>query len=330
MVSPNPPVGAVLVYEDKVLGEGFHTRFGGPHAEVEAFRDVPESLRYLIPKATLYVSLEPCCVTGKTPPCTDLILREGVKDVRVGTMDPNPLMAGNGIELLKSNSVNVIAGILDEDAQYLIRQFRINILESRPYVVLKWAQSIHGFIGKDEEKIWLSHPDTNTWIHQQRSIADAILVGARTVVLDDPLLTTRNFPGPSPHRVIYDPNARLSEKYRAFNNDGCKVFYFSALENKNISAPHVIKFQLTDAITHHQQILTNLFANRIGILLVEGGAYVHQLFIEHQSWDEARVIRTKNDLDHGIKAPQVKGKLFEKISSASDTILCIRNEETKF
>ncbi|MBK9984078.1 MAG: bifunctional diaminohydroxyphosphoribosylaminopyrimidine deaminase/5-amino-6-(5-phosphoribosylamino)uracil reductase RibD [Saprospiraceae bacterium] len=325
-VSPNPPVGAVLVYDNRILGEGFHTRFGGPHAEVEAFRSVADADRHLIPKATLYVSLEPCCITGKTPPCTDLILREGVMDVRISTTDPNPLIANKGVELLRSKGINVITGILEKEGMELIRSFQTNILHHRPYVILKWAQSKNGYIGKPDEKIWLSHPYTNIWTHKKRSMVDAIMVGARTVLNDDPQLTTRDYEGRSPHRVIYDPNGILSTKFRVFNDDGCRVFYFSKEENFKVSGNHIIKFSLTDDSLHPEQILKALFLERIGILLIEGGAYLHNLFIEQHAWDEAWVIRTENELNAGIKAPVVKGRLKDQYDIGSDQILTILND----
>ncbi len=325
-VSPNPPVGAVLVFENRILGEGFHTRYGGPHAEVEAFRSVADVDRHLIPRATLYVSLEPCCITGKTPPCTDLILREGVMEVRISTTDPNPQIANKGVELLRSKGINVISGILEDEGIELIRSFQTNILQHRPYVILKWAQSKYGYIGKPDEKIWLSHPYTTIWTHKKRSMVDAIMVGARTVVLDDPLLTTRDYDGRSPDRVIYDPNGMLSSKFRVFNDDGCRVFYFSKNDNLKISGNHISKFLLNEEVPHPEQIPTALFAHRIGILLIEGGAYVHQLFIDQQAWDEAWVIRTEHLLENGIKAPELKGRLIDRIRSASDEIQCIRME----
>jgi diaminohydroxyphosphoribosylaminopyrimidine deaminase/5-amino-6-(5-phosphoribosylamino)uracil reductase len=326
-VSPNPPVGAVLVFNNKILGEGFHTRFGQPHAEVEAVRSVQDMDRRLIPESTLYVSLEPCCTTGKTPPCTDLILAEGIKSVRIAISDPNPAVAGKGIELLRSNGVHVETGILEEEACELIRPFQTNILYQRPYVILKWAQSKYGFIGKADDKIWLSDPSTSTWSHRQRSMVDAIMVGARTVMLDDPLLTTRNFPGKSPHRVVYDPNGKLNNNFRIFNADGRKIFYFSENENELIAGEHINKYILSKVENHVLTILRELFKKQIGILLVEGGAYLHQLFINENLWDEAWVISTIHALDQGIPAPNVKGKLIQKLSSASDTITGILNEE---
>lgn len=327
LVSPNPPVGAILVFNGKVLGEGFHSYFGGPHAEVEAFKNVKVSDRHLIPKSTLYVSLEPCCTTGKTPACTDLILREGVKDVRVATQDPNPDIAGRGIEILRSHGVEIKCGILESEAIDLIRPFTINILQKRPYVILKWAQSKYGYIGKPNERIWLSHPYTNVWSHKKRSMVDAIMAGARTVILDDPRLTTREYPGRSPHRVIYDPNGQLNRNYKVFNADGNKVYYFSRVENTQLNEGHIIKQILSDQEPEIDQIFSSLYAKQIGILLVEGGAYVHDFFIRQNAWDEAWVIRTSHILNEGIEAPNLRGKLIEEVELETDRIIGIRNEQ---
>ena len=192
-VSPNPPVGAVLVYQDRILGEGFHGYFGGPHAEVEAIRSVVQAERHLIPLATLYVSLEPCRITGKTPPCTDLILREGIKYVSVSTTDPNPAMAGSSLMHLRSKGISITEGILETEGKELIRTFSTNILLQRPHVILKWAQSKHNYIGIKGQQAWLSQPETAAWSHKQRSEVDAILVGARTIETDNPSLTTRHY-----------------------------------------------------------------------------------------------------------------------------------------
>ncbi len=326
-VSPNPPVGAVIVHRQEIIGEGFHGYFGGPHAEVEAFKSVIPANRHLIPQATLYVSLEPCCIVGKTPPCTDLILREGVREVRIATQDPNPDVAGKGIQVLRENGIDVTCGILEDEALDLISPFRTNILHRRPYVILKWVQSQRGYIGRQDKKIWLSHPDTSIWTHKQRSMADAILVGSRTVMLDDPLLTTREYPGRSPHRVIYDPNGRLNIAFRVFNNDQCDVYYFSEKENSSVRADYVKRFILPKDKSHVEQILSILYDHQVGILMVEGGAYTHQLFIDQNRWDEACVIQTVHALNEGTKAPGVRGKLLSKILSGTDTVINILNRE---
>lgn len=323
-VSPNPPVGAVLVHGGKHLSEGYHTHFGGPHAEVMAVRNVPEEKRHLIPDSTLYVSLEPCCVHGKTPPCTDLILRERIRDVRVSAIDPNPLVAGKGLALLEQHGVHTKHGILREEGQFLIRSFSTNILHHRPHVVLKWAQSKYGYTGMAGQQLWLSHPHTQLFSHKLRAHHDAILAGARTVETDNPYLTTREYPGRSPHRVIYDPQGRLEMHFHVFNDDGCTVYYFSKKENKNLSGPHIKKYILSASSDHASQMLTHLFENRIGNVIIEGGSFVHSLFIKENLWDEAWVIRTGNPMVNGIAAPIVRGELISKLVYGPDTIIGIK------
>jgi diaminohydroxyphosphoribosylaminopyrimidine deaminase/5-amino-6-(5-phosphoribosylamino)uracil reductase len=328
-VSPNPPVGAVLVYEHRILGEGYHSYFGGPHAEVEAVRSVTPEEKHLIPSATLYVSLEPCRITGKTPPCTDLILWEGITDVRVSTNDPNPLMAGSSLGLLRSKGIKITEGILADEGKELIRTFTTNILLKRPHVKLKWAQSKNNYTGIIGEQVWLSQPETGVWVHKQRSEADAILIGARTIETDNPSLTTRHYTGKSAHRVIYDPNGRLYQQYHVFNEDGCKVFYFSTVENAVLEGTHIHKFILTSSEDHVTQILAILFANQIGILLVEGGTYVQNMFIKQNMWDEAWVIKTQHELGEGIMAPNVRGRKMGEIRIGDDTIVGITRDSIK-
>lgn len=325
-VSPNPPVGAVLVYDDRLLGEGYHEFFGGPHAEVRAIRNVPKEETHLIPKSTLYVSLEPCCITGKTPPCTNLIIDSAIPRVVVSVQDPNPDISGKGIEQLEASGIDVVTGILPSEGGSLIRAFEKNILYRKPYVILKWAQSENLIIGSHAERIILSHAYTNAYSHTLRAAADAILVGARTVKTDDPSLTTRDAPGRSPHRVIYDPGGTLHDSYKVFTDDGCMVFYFSLEPNPHINRSHILTQQLPADGSHFSFILGMLFMQNIGILLVEGGAYVLNQFIGENQWDEAWVIRSSHSLNEGIKAPMVTGKLIAKIESASDVIVGIRNE----
>lgn len=326
-VSPNPAVGAVLVHEGKILSEGYHHFFGGPHAEVAAISNVPDKDRHLIPQSTLYVSLEPCCLTGKTGPCTDLIIAEGIKEVRVSTTDPNPAVAGKGIERLKSHGVHVEEGILRDEGDALIRPFTTNILLKRPHILLKWAQSKHGYSGIEGQQIWLSESSSKTWSHGQRASVDAIIVGARTVETDNPSLTTRDFPGRSPQRVIYDPNSRLNEDFKVFDNDGCRVHYYSLSPNKAISSAHIRQVQIKDPENILAFIMQDLFNHQVGIVLVEGGPFLHKQLIRQNLWDEAWVIRTQHPLEAGIASPNVYGRLINKEKAGTDTILGILNQQ---
>jgi diaminohydroxyphosphoribosylaminopyrimidine deaminase/5-amino-6-(5-phosphoribosylamino)uracil reductase len=325
-VSPNPPVGAVMVHHNRIIGEGFHTRFGYPHAEVEAINSVQQADRHLIHASTLYVSLEPCCITGKTPPCTSLIIREGIKDVRISTRDPNPAMAGSGIELLKAEGIQITEAILEEEGKSLISAFTTNILLHRPHIILKWAQSKFGYLGMKNEQIWLSDPLTKIWSHGQRAKVDAVMVGARTVETDNPSLTTREYPGRSPHRIVFDPNGRLNNAFNVFADDGQDVYYFSSSSNDHLTGSHIRKYLLSDDNNTIHQILNVLYSNKIGIVLVEGGAYLQQRFIDANLWDEAWVIQTQHPLSKGIIAPNVKGRLIEKDNVGQDRIVGIKRQ----
>lgn len=324
-VSPNPPVGALLVYQDRILGEGYHQYYGGPHAEVNALFAVSDQDRHLIPDSTLYVSLEPCCITGKTPPCTDLILKEGIRDVRVSTTDPNPLVAGQGLNHLRNHGVRITGGILEEEGKSLIRPFATNILHQRPYVLLKWAQSRWCYAGIAEEQVWLSDPITKTWSHSQRAQADAILVGARTVSTDDPALTVREFPGRSPARVIFDPNGRLGPGCRVFTDDGCPIYYFAFKTNPDLQLQHITSIVINPEQDAFSQMLQTLFNHQVGILLAEGGPYLQKSIIKQGLWDEAWVVQTQHPLDHGITAPEVTGIKIETFTTGNDRIVGILN-----
>ena len=323
-VSPNPPVGAVLIHQGRMISEGYHQFFGGAHAEVNVFSNLLQHEKPIPKDATLYVSLEPCCIYSKTPPCTDLILQEGIQDVRISILDPNPEISGRSVELMRSKGIKVTTGILEEEGKNLIRAFQTNILQQRPHIILKWAQSRHGFMGKKEERVLISHPYTSTWTHSLRTSVDAIMVGAQTVMTDNPLLTTRFAAGKSPHRIIYDPRNRLDNSYNVFAEDGCHVFYFSMNKNPAISNTHV-REHILDETDHAVQILKIVFKENIGIVLVEGGKYLLDLFIQENLWDEAWVINSQHPLTEGVRAPVIRGKLIKKLEFATDMITGIAN-----
>ena len=216
-VSPNPMVGACIVYEDKILGEGYHTRFGAPHAEVEAMHAVPEDKVDLLPYATLYVSLEPCNFQGKTPPCTQLILEKKIGKVCIGSEDPNPRVSGKSIQYLRDNNVQVSMAKDPLPFQDLNKVFWINQVLGRSFVLLKYAQSSDGYMGKQGERIEISNNVTNRYTHKLRSTFDAILVGAGTAITDDPWLTTRRIPGRNPVRIILDLKNRCSAGLTVWN-----------------------------------------------------------------------------------------------------------------
>ncbi|MCB0705051.1 MAG: bifunctional diaminohydroxyphosphoribosylaminopyrimidine deaminase/5-amino-6-(5-phosphoribosylamino)uracil reductase RibD [Saprospiraceae bacterium] len=304
-VAPNPMVGAVLVYQDEVIGEGYHKIYGGPHAEVMAVQSVPADKRHLISKSTLYVSLEPCCIVGKTPACTSLILQEGIPKVVISCLDQTAAVSGNGIRLLQQGGVEVVQGVLEEEGKYLAR-FR-NTFESkkRPYIILKYAQSVDGFLGKPDQAIWLTNPLSKRLVHKWRTEVSAIACGSNTVLVDNPFLTARLYPGRNPVRILLDRRGRLSLKSNVFNQD---ALTWVMTENTPAFSDLTPTHQVI-AINPGQNIWTALFQQMyesgLSTLLVEGGASILEELIKLELWDEARVFTSPIVLKSGIMAPRI-------------------------
>ena len=277
---PNPMVGAVIVCDGRIIGEGFHRRCGGPHAEVNAINSVQD--KHLLSRSTIYVSLEPCAHYGKTPPCADLIIKSGIPRVVIGCTDPFAKVNGLGIKKLQDAGCEVEVGILEEACRELNRRFFTFHQEHRPWITLKWAQSKDGFInGK------FSNALTQTLVHRLRARSGAILVGTRTALIDDPTLTTRYWSGPNPLRLTIDRH--------------------------NILPPTLhIKDGSTPTYIYHEEsigeILQDLYARGIQSLLVEGGAKLLQSFIDKGLWDEARIETAPFCLDEGVAAPILKNE----------------------
>jgi diaminohydroxyphosphoribosylaminopyrimidine deaminase / 5-amino-6-(5-phosphoribosylamino)uracil reductase len=306
-VSPNPPVGAILVNNNRIIGQSYHKVFGGFHAEVNALMDVKDTDKHLIADSTLYVSLEPCNHRGKTPACTELILKNDIKKLVFGCYDPNPLMAGNSITFLKNNGVEVSGPVLESDCQDMIKEFRINILEKRPFIILKLAQSNDFFMGKTGSRIKISSHYSDIVSHQWRSQIDGILVGATTVRTDNPQLTTRFWPGKNPIRILLGRfNPEDQNKFKAFNSEAeTRIFDLPFLENNNAL----------------RELMTELYRQKIGILMVEGGARTLESFYKEGLWDEARIItNTHLRLGIGIPAPTIIGRLINTLVLDKDII----------
>lgn len=320
-VSPNPMVGAVIVLEEEIIGEGYHQFFGGPHAEVNAVNNVPSNLIDSLNQATIYVSLEPCAHTGKTPPCLDLILKHKFKRVVVGCKDPNPLVSGRSIELMKDASINVTTGILESECLKLNKRFFTYQLKKRPYVILKWAQTKDGFIdlNRDEEterKInWISHPDTQSIVHHWRSKEQAILVGWKTIEHDNPSLTVREVKGLNPLRIIIDSNLNMPKDSKVFT-DGDKTVIINKIKNEESGNVSFVKLpQITT-----RTILSFLYDLEISSVFVEGGSGTIQHFLLDGLWDEARIIQSKTSFGDGIKAPKINGIPAKTYSFAEDQL----------
>ncbi len=290
-VAPNPMVGAVLVHDDRIIGEGFHKKFGEAHAEVNCINSVNENDRDLIPGSTIYVSLEPCAHFGKTPPCADLIIHERIPRCIVALRDPFPDVNGKGIEKLLAAGVDVKVGILEDEARELNKRFFRFHINHRPYIILKWAQTADGYIGAGEgQRLLISNEYSNRLVHRWRSEEAAILVGTRTAELDNPALTTRLWPGSSPVRLVVDMNLRLSPGLHLFDGN-VKTIVFNTLRHDDSGNPSY--YQVTHDTSLVHQICNALYQMKIQSVLVEGGARLLQSFIDEQCWDEARIITNR-------------------------------------
>ena len=304
-VAPNPMVGAVLVCDDKIIGEGWHQQYGSDHAEVICVNSVAAVNKKQVEKSILYVSLEPCVHFGKTPPCTDFIIKNKIPTVVIACRDSFFAVDGRGIEKLKHAGVEVITGVLEKEAQHLNKAFFLFQQKKRPYIILKWAETANKKIaGLDFERVAISNVCSNRLVHKWRSESAAIMVGTNTALHDNPSLTTRLFSGNSPVRIVIDKQLKLTSNFHLLNNEVKTIFFNNikdAVENKTV----YIKINFAGKVL--QQIMEHLAAMKIQTLLVEGGSILLQSFIDEGLWDEARVIQNQAlILQEGIDAPQLK------------------------
>jgi diaminohydroxyphosphoribosylaminopyrimidine deaminase / 5-amino-6-(5-phosphoribosylamino)uracil reductase len=315
-VSPNPLVGAVVVYEGKVIGEGWHKKFGEPHAEVEAINSVQQP--ELLSESALYVTLEPCSHHGKTPPCADFIISKKIKKVVVAMTDPNPLVAGRGIEKLRQAGVEVEIGLLEDEARTLNKRFLTYFEKNRPYVILKWAQTSDGFIAPSlqarKEGKQISNSLSQQLVHKWRSVEDAIMLGMNTLVHDNPQLNVRLWEtSKQPLRVTLDEKGAFSGNYHFFDGTQNSIV-FNYLKEENGDG---IKYaKLNREKNSIEQILSRLRKEGVGSILVEGGTKLLEKFLEANLWDEARVCTSPKTFGKGIAAPffqkQIREKFFIK------------------
>ncbi|TNE64506.1 MAG: bifunctional diaminohydroxyphosphoribosylaminopyrimidine deaminase/5-amino-6-(5-phosphoribosylamino)uracil reductase RibD [Bacteroidetes bacterium] len=302
-VSPNPMVGAVVVYENTILGEGWHRQFGGPHAEVNAIASVPPEHQTLLPHSTLYCSLEPCFHHGKTPPCVDLILEHRIPRVVISTTDPNPKVAGQSVEKLRAAGVEVITGVLEAEGRWLNRAFFTWITRKRPYIILKWAQSADGIIAHNGQQTAISGALTQRLVHRWRSEVDAILVGTTTALTDNPRLDNRLYFGRPPLRIALDWNSRIAAKAHLL--DDSMPTWILGPEHPGKWTNTV--FQNINQASWVINLLEKLRAEGYASLLVEGGARIHQQFLDADLWDEIRIIENPVLLGNGVAAPDTVG-----------------------
>jgi diaminohydroxyphosphoribosylaminopyrimidine deaminase/5-amino-6-(5-phosphoribosylamino)uracil reductase len=297
-------VGAVLVHGDRIIGEGYHQIYGMAHAEVNCIASVQAEDRPLIRESTMYVSLEPCAHFGKTPPCADLIIREGIPRVVVGCRDPFPQVDGKGIEKLRDAGVEVMVGVLEQECLELNRRFFSFHTKHRPYIVLKWAQSINGKIGGNGERILISNDYTNRLVHKWRSEEASIMVGTNTALMDDPSLTVRLWKGVNPVRLVVDRDLRLPQGLRLFDG-GVRTIIFN--EQVHEQRGNVEYYQLAADSNLVHQVAVALYQLKITSVLVEGGAALLQSFIDAGYWDEARVITNENlQIPGGLASPALR------------------------
>jgi diaminohydroxyphosphoribosylaminopyrimidine deaminase/5-amino-6-(5-phosphoribosylamino)uracil reductase len=301
-VAPNPMVGAVLVYDGRIIGEGWHQVYGGPHAEVNCVNSVQPADEALISQSTLYVSLEPCAHYGKTPPCSLLILHKGIRKVVVGCRDPFKAVNGKGIEQLREAGVEVMVGVLEKECQYLNKRFFYFHQHQSPYIILKWAQTANGFIGSgSHERLMISGEATNRLVHQWRAAEAAILVGSRTALLDNPSLTNRYWPGSSPLRMVIDRQAQLPQQLQLFT-DGNPTIVLNTVTDKQEGQVRFIQLRPDDALL--PQVLSFAYEQHLLSILVEGGALLLKQFIDLGYWNEIRCItNTQLHITHGVAAP---------------------------
>ena len=303
---PNPLVGSVIVHDDKIIGEGWHQKAGEPHAEVNAINSVKD--KSLLAKATIYVSLEPCSHYGKTPPCSDLIIKNNIPNVVIGTIDPNSKVAGRGIQKLLESGKNVTIGILEKECNDLNKRFFTFHLKKRPYIILKWAESADGFIAplsKDkQEPVWISNEFSRQLVHKWRSEEQAILVGTHTVLEDNPKLDVRDWYGNNPIRIVIDKTGKINSEYH-IKNDVAKTIIITEQEILNSKSNLIYEFSIFDSQLP-KKIIDIVYKNNIQSLIIEGGAKTLNSFIEANLWDEARVFKGSSFFEQGVKAPHLK------------------------
>lgn len=324
---PNPMVGSVIVYDNKIIGEGWHRKAGEPHAEVNAINSVKD--KSLLDKATIYVSLEPCSHFGKTPPCCDLIIKNKIPNVVIGTVDPNVKVAGNGIKRLIEAGTKVTVSVLENECNELNKRFFTFHQKKRPYIILKWAESQDGFIApqsKTEQKpVWITNPYSRQLVHKWRSEEQAILVGTQTVIDDNPKLDVRDWTGCNPIRVVLDQNNRIPNNRQVFDNQNKTIVISKTIQN--VAQENLI-FEIVDLEKNTaQQLAEAMYGHQIQSIIIEGGRQTLQTFIDANLWDEARVFIGTTLFTAGTRAPALSKSYCTKQKIGSDELIISRNHD---
>ena len=313
---PNPLVGCVLVKNNEIIAEGWHKKAGAAHAEVNAIQKVTD--KSILKNCTLYVNLEPCCHFGKTPPCADLIIEMGIQNVVIGCQDSNEKVSGKGVKKLIEGGCDVITGVLEKECKTLNQRFFTFHEQKRPYIILKWAESMDGFMApKNSEKdYWLTHAHSRQRVHQWRSEEQAILLGSQTVLNDNPNLSTRLWYGKNPIRFAIDPNERIP-KNSNLKNGKIKTFF---LVDENSDRKN------ENTIISAEEILKSLYKKNIQSVIIEGGAKTLEFFIKNKIWDVARIFKTNKNLNDGLKSPKIDGELKRITRIQNDVLMEIHKD----
>ncbi|MDE0535091.1 bifunctional diaminohydroxyphosphoribosylaminopyrimidine deaminase/5-amino-6-(5-phosphoribosylamino)uracil reductase RibD [Tenacibaculum sp. L6] len=327
---PNPSVGAVIVHKNKIIGEGFTSPYGGPHAEVNAINSVQN--QELLKEATIYVTLEPCSHHGKTPPCADLIIEKGIPNIVIGSVDTNSLVAGKGIERLKKAGRNVIVGVCVKTCKEHHKRFFTVQNKKRPYIILKWAETKDGFIApltKGEQKpVWISNAYSQQLVHKWRSEEHAILVGTNTVIADNPSLTVRSWSGNNPVRIVINKNLRIPSEATVLNGDVKTIVLVDRKERRETrkEKQEVFYEEIDFSSRVAEEICDVLHKHQIQSVIIEGGAQTLQTFIEANLWDEARVFIGDVNFGAGVKHPVFNAKLSSEEKITNDLLRIYKND----
>lgn len=329
-VSPNPLVGSVIVHNERIIGEGYHRVFGQAHAEVNAIQSVTEKNR--LTESTLYVNLEPCSHYGKTPPCTELIIKSGIPKVVIGMQDPFEKVAGRGIVALKKAGVDVLTSCLEDDCRHLNRRFITFQAKKRPFIILKWAQTLDGFMDMDRMQgetahvNWITNDKLKLLVHRWRTEEDAVMIGTHTALNDNPQLTVRDWSGRNPIRLVLDEKLSLPTSLNVFDNSATTLVF------TGVSAQNTDKMEYIQIDFHQDvlpQVMSFLYQRGIMSILVEGGRELLDSFISAGLWDEARIFTGNKVFRSGLQAPQLPGKLTDSIMYNQDRLVCYENPESK-
>lgn len=326
-VTPNPKVGAVIVHDGKIIGEGYHQFPGGPHAEIDAFNSLKD--KSLLPFCSMYISLEPCNNYGKTPPCVDSILKYKIPEVYISVIDPNPLTMGKSIKKLKAAGVKVTLNVLAQKGKTASPGFFSSILNNRPYVILKYAQSLNKRVGVAGTNFWISNPYTKRLTHKWRSEINAIMVGSRTLTVDNPQLNNRLYYGKSPVKLLLKKDGILPKDTSALYTAG-RTIVVSSLSGETIDLPNTTQWKLSFDNNLLKNVLNNLKQEGLNSLLVEGGATLINHFIKQEIWDEARIFTGNKMINHkeGIPAPTINGELVNSYNIGDNLLEVFKNEKS--